>query len=328
MNTLRRIAAALLVMLSASLPAWSQSCQTKEEVPADQQASLESAAAQVFNQASRGDFAAMRAGAVPSLQANFGSIAGAVTDNKTVFSGTRPQVRTVFMLTSGESASSDGNYYCGVFGAEGETATTAEFNIPGLPAGKYGIVIQDIYRETGPYALTTIFQDLTGWKLAGFYVRPETAAGHDGIWFLQQARAFKSKGQSHNAWFYYVTSWDLMAPVGFMNSKLLTMIARESGAVQPRDVPTGGNTVAYSANGKSYRVTEMSVYRGPAALDLNIKYSVSSTNDFAATLDEARQLCNAYARQYPELKDAFSTVYAHAIDPSGREVVGLLKLKP
>lgn len=313
--------------MAASLPAWPQTCQTRDEIPDQAKSALENAAQRIFEQANHGDADTMRSNSIPALQSNFADIAGAVNDNKPALQGSNTQVRTSFLLDTGATPSPDGHFYCGVFGAGGMNSGGAEFYLPGLSAGKYGIVIQDVTGPKGPYALTTVFQDLSGWKMAGFQFRPESSRGHDGIWYLQQARDYKSKGQNHNAWFYYVTSWDLMAPVKYMNTRLLARIIDESGGVQPKDLPSGGSGVSYSANGKTYNITDVSVLRTDNSFDLSIKYSVPSTADFAATAADARNLANAYVSQYPELKDAFNNVWAHAIDPNGGDVPGVVPIK-
>ena len=316
-----------LLVLAATVAAWSQTCQTREEIPDQAKSAIETAAQQVFDQSSRGDVNSLRANAIPSLQSNFNGIAGAVSDNKPAFTGAKPQIRTSFLLDTGATPSQDGRFYCGIFGANGMAPNGAEFDIPGLPAGKYAIVIQDFQGAKGPYALSTIFQDMGGWKLAGYYVRPEAAVGHDGLWFLQHARDYKTKNQNHNAWFYYVKSWDLLAPVTFMDTRLLSKITQESSGIQPKDIPSG-SPVNYSANGKSYNITEITVYPGDKTFDLSIKYSVPSTADFQATMADARNLANAYVSQYPELKDAFDNVWAHAVDSNGGDVPAVINLKP
>lgn len=321
-----RIISVLMVAMAA-LPAWSQTCQMRDDIPDPTKSAIEHAAQQVFDQASRGDSNSMKANAIPSLQSSFNGIEGAVKDNKAAMEGAHPQLRTSFLLDTGATPSPDGRFFCGVFGANGLAANGAEFDLPGIPAGKYGLVIQDFIGNKGPYALTTIFQDISGWKLAGFYVRPEAVGGHDGIWYLKQARDYKSKGQNHNAWFYYLESWELMAPVQFMDTTLLGNIVKESNAVQPRDVPTGGKPVSYSANGKTYSITDITVFPTDKSFDLSIKYSVPSTADFNATVADARNLATAYVSQYPELKDAFGNVWAHAVDPNGGDVAGLVALK-
>jgi hypothetical protein len=318
----------ILVIVAATVPGLSQTCQTHEEIPGQVRTAIENTAQQLFQLASRGDVNNIKANTIPSLQSNFNGIAAGVTDNKSALEGARPQLRTSFVLDTGATPSPDGRFFCGVFGASGMTASGAEFDIPNLPAGKYAIVIQDVMGNKGPYALTTILQDMGGWKLAGLYIRPEAAMGRDGLWYLQQARGYKSKGQNHNAWFYYVTSWDLMAPVTFMETMLLGKIIRESNGVQPKDVPVSGNAVSYSVNGKTYSITDIGVFRTDKSFDLSIRYSVPSTADFNATVADARNLANAYVTQHPELKEAFNNVWAHAVDPSGGDVAGLVTLKP
>lgn len=304
-----------------------QSCQTRDEIPAAVRTALETAAQQAFDQASHGDIAALRAGATSALQASFGGVAAAVNDNKAALAGAATQIRAMFVLNTGANPSADGRYPCGAFTASGLSAGSAEFNLPGLATGKYAIVIQDVAGPKGPFAMTSVFEDLSGWKLAGFYVRPESANGHDGLWYLLRAREYKAKGQSYNAWFYYVTSWDLLAPVKFMETSLLGKIIQESAGLQPPDAPVSGNAVSFSANGKTYKLTDISVFMTEKSLDLAIKYAVPSAADFTATQADARSLATAFAGQHPELKDAFNNIWAHAVDPSGVDVAATVSLK-
>jgi hypothetical protein len=95
----------------------------------------------------------------------------------------------------------------------------------------------------------------------------------------------------------------------------------------PKDVPAGGKPVAFSAGGKTYNITEMTIFRNDKNFDLSMKYSVPSTADFNATQADARALANAMIAKYPELKDGFNNVWVHAVDASGGDVVGLVKLK-
>lgn len=320
-----RICSVLIVV--ASVSAWSQTCQNRDDIPEQTRTAIENAAQQTAQQAMRGDVNSIRANIAPSQQANANGMLNGVTDNKAALEGGRPQLRTSFLLDTGASPSPDGRFYCGIFGSTGMAANGAEFDLPGLAAGKYAIVIEDLTGNKGPYALTTVFQDVGGWKLAGLQIRPESAVGHDGIWYLQQARDYKSKGQNHNAWFYYVESWELLAPVQFMETTLLGNIIKESNGILPKDVATGGKAVSYSVNGKTYNITEMTIYHTDNNFDLSIKYSVPSTADFNSTAADARNLANAYVSQYPELKAAFTNVWAHAIDPNGGDVPGVVILK-
>ena len=316
------------VLIASSLSAVAQqTCQNKDEAPEPVRKAVEAVAQQTFDQSSSGDINSLKANAIPSLQSNFNGIAAAVNDNKDAIKGTKAQLRSFYLLDTGATPGPDGVFYCGVFGADGMSPSTAEFDLPGLPVGKYAIAIQDFNGSKGPYSLTVIFQDMSGWKVAGYYIRPESSLGHDGLWYLQQARDYKSKGEAHNAWFYYLTSWDLLTPVTFMNTKMLGKITQESNSIQPKDVPVGGNPVTFTAAGKSYKITDMSVYKTDKDFDLAIKYSVPSTSDFNGTQADARNLANALIAQYPELKTGFNNIWAHAVDPNGAEVVGIVKLK-
>lgn len=317
-----------LILFAAALPAWSQNCQTHDEIPDQLRAPIENAAQQIFDQASRSDVNGLKANSIPSLQSSFGGIESAISDNKAAMSGAHAQVRTTFLLDTGSTVNADGRFYCGIFGANGMAANGAQFYLPNLPVGKWAVVIQDFIGSKGPYSLSTILQDSNGWKLAGFQVWPETALGHDGLWYLQHARDYKAKGEVHNAWFYYVTSWELLASLRSMDTRLLGKITQESNALQPKDVPMGGTPLNYSANGKTYNITDMSVFRTDNSFDLSIKYSVPSTADFNATVTDAKGLANAYVAQYPELKEVFNNIWAHAVDPNGGDVPGLINLKP
>lgn len=311
----------------ASLSAAAQTCSGGDEVPAAAKSSIEAAAQQAFTQTASADVNSLKTNAIPSLQSNFSGIAAAVTDNKDAFAGAKPQLRSIYLLDTGASPGPDGVFYCGIFGANGMNPGTAEFDLPGLPVGKYAISIQDFVGNKGPYTLAIIFQDMSGWKIAGYYIRPASAVGHDGLWYLQQARSYKSKGQAHNAWFYYLTSWDLLTPVTFMNTNMLTKITQESNSIQPKDVPVGGTPVKFTAGGKSYNITDMSIFRTDKNFDLAVKYSVPSTADFNGTQADARNLANAMVAEYPELKDGFNNIWVHAMDSTGGDVVGLVKLK-
>lgn len=326
-NPIPRIFSGLMVV-AACISGWSQTCQNRDEIPEPTRAAIEKAAQQTVEQATHGNVEAIRAGIAPSQQSNASGIVGAVSDNKAALEGGHAQLRTSFLLDTGATPSPDGRFYCGVFGASGMAANGAEFDIPGLSAGKYAVVIEDLTGSKGPYSLTTIFQESGGWKLGALYIYPESSVGHDGIWYLTQARDYKKKGQNHNAWFYYVESWHLLAPVTFMGTTLLGNIIKESNGIQPEDIATAGKTVSYSANGKTYNITDMSIYATDKSFDLSIRYSVPSTSDFAGTAADARNLANSYVVQHPELKDAFNNIWAHAVDPNGGDVPGVVTLKP
>ena len=97
-----------------------------------------------------------------------------------------------------------------------------------------------------PITLTLVLQNLGGgWKLAGYYPRLDSVGGHDGEWYLAKAREYKAKGYSHDAWFYYLTAWDLTAPVNFMSTPQLDKIADEMQTARPTDLPSDGSPLSF-----------------------------------------------------------------------------------
>src|SRR5207248_3671290 len=191
--------------LAVSAATQAQTCFTGSDMDASTRTALVNTGQKYFNFASQGNVASLRQNAIPSLAANFAGIESAVIENKPALSGGSATPRSPLLLKAeGAKPLERAEFLCGVFGAQGQTANSAEFVIPNLPPGNYGIVTLDVTSPKGSHTLTFILQQTgTEWKLGGFYAKPAQISGHDGNWFAQQARTYKSKGQTHNAWFYY-----------------------------------------------------------------------------------------------------------------------------
>ena len=167
------------------------------------------------------------------------------------------------------------DFYCGIYNSPDRLV----FSISNLPAGRYALVMQKIAGKD-PITLTLILQDVSGaWKLAGYYPRLDAIGGQDGQWYLAKAREYKSKGQLHNAWFYYLTAWDLMAPVNFMSTPQLDKIADEMQSARPSDLPGNGNPLNLAANGKTFKVTEMVAVPVEDNLDLRVRYETADASN-------------------------------------------------
>ena len=91
-----------------------------------------------------------------------------------------------------------------MFGKTGQTANSAAFYLNNLPPAKYAVALLDATSSAGRTMLSEVLQQVgADWKLGGLYIKPAQIAGHDSEWFLARAREYKTKGQLHNAWFYY-----------------------------------------------------------------------------------------------------------------------------
>ena len=189
------------------------------------------------------------------------------------------------------------------------------------------MVIQKVNGKD-PITLSLVLQDVGGaWKLAGYYPRLDAIGGHDGDWYLTKARDFKAKGDVHDAWFYYLTAWDLTAPVNFMGTPQLDKIATEMQSARPSDMPSQNAPLSLSANGKVFKVTELAAVPVDNNLDLRIRYENANANNSGIAFQDNMAVIKAVVAKYPELREAFDSIIARAVDSSGQEYGTLLPVK-
>ena len=248
-----------LLILLWTAAGWAQRCSEAKDLDPATRGAMESAAKQFFDMAAKGDSAGLQQNAIPSVAQNFGGISGAVRDNLATLQGSTGAIRNTYLLdaSTATAAMEKAEFYCGVFGAYGHTANSTAFIIPNLPPGKYGISIVDAQGAKVPFTISFVLQqEGSQWKLAGYYAKSGQAAGHDGNWYVQQARDYKQKGQTRAAYFYYWQARDLLAPVPFMSTLQLDKLYDEMQQVVPNDLPLG-QSVNFNANGKTYQLTNM-----------------------------------------------------------------------
>src|SRR3984885_5207601 len=283
-NLARSVTSVLWIALSAlvfsPLNAGAQSCQTSSDLDDATRASITAPGQRYFGMATKGDIAAMRQNAIPSLASDFSGIEGTVKDHERDLAAAQATVKGVFLL-DGTTPSPHAEFYCGVFGKSGQTANSAVFYLDNLPAGKYSVVLLD---ASSPQARTMfspiLQQEGTDWKLGGLYVKAAQVAGHDSDWFLARAREYKTKGQMHNAWLFYTQGRLLTTPLPFMGTLTTDKIADEAQAVQPTDLPVG-KTIDLPAGTATYKLISMFPQIVGNDLDLIVKYQaadISNTN--------------------------------------------------
>ncbi len=318
-----------VVLAAGVLEAQAQTCQSAGDLDLSVRTALESSAKRDFDLAAHGDTSGLQQNSIASLASNFGGVETAVKDNQAVFSGAQATVRSVFVLTAeGNAPLPRAEFLCGVFGKSGQTADSAVFVLNNLPPGKYGVAILDVRGSKDARTLTLILQQVgADWKLAGFYARLSQLNGHDGAWFTQRAREYKTKGQTRNAWLYYREAVALTAPVDFMSTLATDKLYDEMQAVAPSDLPVGGNTVDLSGAGKTYKLTEIFPLVVGADLDVVVKYQSADISDTGATFRENQAVTKALIAKFPEFRDAFAGVVVRAVAPSGQDYGSLMPMK-
>jgi hypothetical protein len=316
-------------MLLGTTPGLSQTCSTGSELSPTVRSSLESTARQYFNMAAQGDVFNLKQNAIPAIANDFGGIERAVVDNRAGLSGGQPTIRNSYVLDApGTAPIPSAEFFCGVFGAQGQTNNSAGFRIPNLPPGKYAVVIMDVNGTAGPYMLTQVLQEVNGaWKLAGFYAKPTQIDGHNADWFVNQARAYKAKGQNHDAWFYFLQARELAAPVPFMSTLQLDRLYDEAQQVMPTDLPVNGPVDFTGPDGQTWKLTQVFTVVVNGKLNLVAKYQAPDISDTAKALQGNIALMKALVAKYPEYREAFDAVVARAVAPSGQDYGTLLAMK-
>ena len=315
-----------LLVLALGCGAQAQTCYTGPEIDAPTAKAVESASQQYFNMSAQGDVAGLRANAMPEVAGNFGGIEQAVVSNKMYFAQGPPSETRIFVLDASESKTElqRADFYCGIYNSPDRVG----FSIPNLPPGRYALTIAKVTGQH-PITLTMILQDTgkNAWKLAGYYARLNSIGEHDGQWFVSKAREYKEKGQRYNAWFYYLTAWDLIAPVDFMGTPQLDRLADEMQAARPADLPSGSAPLELAVGTKAFQVTDMAGVPVPGDLDVRLQYRTPDAANATLATQDNLAVSKALLAKYPELRNAFGAVIARATDNDGHAYSTLTPMK-
>ncbi|MGA8541645.1 MAG: hypothetical protein WB566_19235 [Terriglobales bacterium] len=317
------------VFIPAHVQAHAQTCQSAADMDASVRNALEAAANRYFEMSARDDTAGLKQNSIAAVAASFTGIEAAVKDNQGALTGAKATVRPPFLLVADSPQPLPrAEFLCGVFGKTGQTRDSAVFVLNNLPPGKYGVTILDTTGGKTPMTLTLILEQAGAeWKLAGFFPRSPQAAGHDAAWFLLHARDFKAKSRNHDAWLYLREAIALSTPVDFMSTLATDNLYDELQSVQPSDMPANGSAADLSAGGKTYRLTDIFPLAVGNDLEVVVKYQSADVSDTAHAFQENTAVIKAMVAKFPELRDAFASVVARAVDPSGHDYGTLLGMK-
>jgi hypothetical protein len=319
----------IFLALFFSLPAVAQNCQSSSDLDDATRTAITSAAQHDFDLASKGDVASLRQNSIASLAANFTAIETSVKDHKANLAGAQATVNSVFLLEADGSAPlPHAEFYCGIFGKNGQTPGSAVFELNNLPPGKYGIALLEATSPKGKTDFSLILQqEKTDWKLGGLYIKDAEISGHDADWFANQARDYKSKGQMHSAWLYYLQARSLAAPVPFIDTLALDKLYNEFQNDKPADFPADGKTVDLNAGTATFKLIALYTQAVGNNLDVIVRYQVANAGDSNQAYASNMEVIKALVEKYPELKNAFAGVVARAVDSSGRDYGTLLAMK-
>jgi hypothetical protein len=305
----------LLIVAAGALPAQAVTCATQSQMTAAQRDPIVQAARTLGSDIQAGNANGVRQATIASVAAQFDSIAGSIQAISPQIQGAALTLSAVYSLKAEDlkSTQEETQFFCSVAGS----SLIVTITIPQLPPGNYALAIMHATGVERPEQISLLLQSDppggSGWKLAGFFTRPMTAAGHDGVWYWTAARNYAKKNQQWNAYFYFQTAAFLLMPVDFLSSPNLEKLQKEAQSVRPAEMP-GANPMLLKAGTQTFSISSMRTDTFSGGLDLVINYQTKDVSNPVATHSEIVELMKAMLAQYPELRQGFHGlwVYAHA----------------
>jgi hypothetical protein len=304
----------LLTFAGALLPvaASAASCKTQSQMTAAERDALSTAARGIASDVQRGDAQTLQAQTIPAVAADFAGIADSVKGLKPLVQGAAITVDSLYALDA--SAESVGaartDFYCGT--------PVVVLNFTGLPPGSYALAILHATGVQQPQQVALILSETAEhhWLLAGFFSKPMTEAGHDGLWYWVSARQFAKNGMNWDAWFYYRTAAYFLNPVEFLSSPNLDKLQHEEDAVHPASLP-GAKPLMLDAHGSVFQVTSIDTTAALGAFDLEVHYipdaaETAQLHDPPSARKQVTEVMTALLILHPELHDAFHGIWVFA----------------
>lgn len=313
---MRRLLIVLAGLLASASPVFGVNCVTQSQMTQAQRTALQEAARSLAANVQSGNTAAVQAQTIPAVAAQFGGIANTIQSIDASIQKAAVTVDTLYLLDATDLKSAEeAQFFCGIAGSP----LTVEITIPNLPPGKYALALVHATGVQNPQQLSMVLaNDPVGsgsWKLAGFFTKPMTLAGHDGLWFWRDARQMAAKKQMWGAWFYYQSAQMLLDPVDFLTSPNLQKLQRETEQSRPDSLP-GVEPMRISFNGQTLNVTDVHAGEFAGKLDLIVDYEATPVPDPVAARAEVTAVMRTLLQQHPELRDAFHGLWVHASAPN------------
>ena len=334
MKQLRRslkavVYATLAAIFSMVLPARAQNCQTSTDLDDATRTAITGTARRYFDMSAKADTASLRQNSTPVLASDFSALETTIKDHQQQLSGEQASVKSLFLLEAeGNTPIPRAEFYCGVFGKNGQTAGSAEFVLDNLAPGTYGVVVLDAASSQARTSFSVVLKLAAGdWKLAGLYLKPTQVAGHDSDWFVAHAREYKAKGELHDAWLYYLEARSMISPLPIMDTLANDNLIEESQKLQPADFPANGEPANLTAGTATYKLTAVFPDAVGNDIDLIVRYDAADASNTSQAYQSNLAVIKALVVKDPELREAFAAVVARAVDPSGRDYGTLLEMK-
>ena len=309
-------------LLALALPAFGVSCKTQGAMTEAERAPIVEAARRIALDVQGGRTEELKSATVPAVAAHFDGIAQSASALTPLMTGATVTVDAVYKLDASDAKPGDDQtqFFCD----SADNSAHVTFSIQHLPPGQFAFALVHATGVAKPQQLALLLemtQPTSPWQLAGFFPKPLTVAGHDGLWYWTQARSYAQKKQTWNAWFYYSTAAYLLQPAGFFSSANLEKLLEEQEEARPADLP-GAKPLEVSADGATYKITTLRTDDALGGLDLVVHYDGDGNGDLVAARAHTIAVMRGLLTLHPELRDAFHGLWGFA-DASGGQPFSL-----
>jgi hypothetical protein len=305
-------AGALGLALSGPAAARAASCKTQSQMTAAERDALVSISRSLATDVQTGNVQALKANTIPAVASDFSGIEGAVTALRPNVQQATITVDNLYSMdsTTEPAGSQRTDFFCG--------SPVVVLDFTDLPPGQYALAIVHATGVPKPEQIGLVLAQGADhrWMLGGFFPKPLTEDGHDGLWYWVAARKFAQKNQNWGAWFYYRSAAYYLTPVAFMSSPNLEKLTKEEDQVKPDNLP-GAKPLIINSMGSVFQVTAIDTTSELGALDLDVQYlpegnQIAQLHDPPAARKQVTEVMTALLALHPELREAFHGIWVHA----------------
>jgi hypothetical protein len=308
-----RAAVGWLVLCAGAAVA--ETCVTQSQMPPAERDTLATAAQGLAEKIQADDAPAIKAITIAEYQSDFAGLAGLIAATAPRLKAGPLEVEQIYVLDASKLAktASGGNPDAEFFCSLNQSQQSAEFAIPQLPPGRYGFAMVKV-ANAAPWRVSLLMRQESGkWLLAGLYPKALLAAGHDGLWYWQQARTLAAAKEPWNAWLYFEEAQSLLRPASFVSSSHLDKLQTELANAAPpavaglsQDQPL----VVKGADGTEFRFTQITPDDtiGRDLIDIQAHLKVDALGDAATARKRNTDAAAALVAAHPELRKAFHGV--------------------
>jgi hypothetical protein len=293
-------------------------CTTQSQMTAIDRDALAAAAHGLAAKVQANDVSGLQAATAAEYAKDFSGIGVVVGSTAAKVKDGTLTVEQVYLLDGtqlkrgADGAVPDAQFFCSL----NKSMAEADFLISGLAPGRYGFAIVNVSDANSPWRLSFLLRQEQGqWKMAGFYPKPLSAAGHDGLWYWTQARTMTAQKEHWSAWLYYQQAEDLLRPANFIQSTHLEKLKSEKSAAAPPALSDGVSAeaplVVKGPDGAEYHFIGLGVDDSLAKdkIDIMAHLKVDQIGDPVAARKRNHDAMVALLAAYPELRKPFHGVW-------------------